>query len=158
VLRKMVTDDPAKNGISQAFYDGITGRLLTPVNVKKIDIGGGLIHGRAEDFSGDASGKVFLSHTSAPLTDAQTETVRALAIRAFEACRIEAMARIDFFLRDDGTFVVNELNTIPGFTPISMYPRLWEVTGVPYAALLDRLIDLARARGERRARRRGRQR
>jgi len=94
----------------------------------------------------------------APLSDAQTETVRALAIRAFEACRIEAMARVDFFLRDDGTFVVNELNTIPGFTPISMYPRLWEVTGVPYASLLDRLIDLARARGERRARRRGRQR
>jgi len=73
VLRKMVTDDPKKNGISQAFYDICTQKMLTPVNVKKIDIGGGLIHGRAEDFAGDASGKVFLSHTSAPLTDAQKE-------------------------------------------------------------------------------------
>ena len=73
VLRKMVTADAKKNGISQEFYDVFTQKLLTPVNVKKIDIGGGLIHGRAEDFSGDASGKVFLSHTSAPLTDAQKE-------------------------------------------------------------------------------------
>ena len=68
------------------------------------------------------------------------------------------MARVDFFLRDDGTFVVNELNTIPGFTPISMYPRLWEASGVPYAELLDRLIDLAIARDARRRRRRGTQR
>jgi D-alanine-D-alanine ligase len=69
------------------------------------------------------------------------------------------MARVDFFLRhDEGTFVVNELNTIPGFTPISMYPRLWEVTGVPYAKLLDRLIELALARDGRRRHRRGRQR
>ena len=73
VLRKMVTDDPNKNGISQAFYDVCTQKMLTPVNVKKIDVGGGLIHGRAEDFAGDASGKVYLSHTSAPLTDAQKE-------------------------------------------------------------------------------------
>jgi len=53
---------------------------------------------------------------------------------------------------------VNEINTIPGFTPISMYPRLWEATGVPYAALLDRLIELAIARHDRRAARAGRQR
>jgi D-alanine-D-alanine ligase len=79
-------------------------------------------------------------------------------VRAFDACRVEAMARVDFFLRADGTFVVNELNTIPGFTPISMYPRLWDVSGVPYPELLDRLIDLAIARAERRAARRGRQR
>jgi D-alanine-D-alanine ligase len=68
------------------------------------------------------------------------------------------MARVDFFRRGDGAFLVNEVNTIPGFTPISMYPRLWEVSGVPYAALLDRLIDLAIARADRRSRRRGRQR
>ncbi len=73
VLRKMVTDDPGKNGISRALYDAFTQKMLTPVNVKKIDIGGGLIHGRAEDFSSDASGKVYLSHTSSPLTDSQKE-------------------------------------------------------------------------------------
>jgi hemerythrin len=73
VLRKMVTDDPRKNGISQALYDSFTQKMLEPANVKKIDIGGGLIHGRAEDFAGDASDKVFLSHTSAALTDTQKE-------------------------------------------------------------------------------------
>ena len=66
------------------------------------------------------------------------------------------MARVDLFLtRRDGAFLVNEVNTIPGFTPISMYPRLWEATGVPYAELLDRLIDLAVARHARRAKRAG---
>jgi D-alanine-D-alanine ligase len=94
----------------------------------------------------------------APLDDSQTDEVRALAIEAFEACRCEAMARVDFFLSDERGFVVNELNTIPGFTPISMYPRLWEVTGVPYPVLLDRLIDLALRRHERRTKRAGRQR
>jgi D-alanine-D-alanine ligase len=83
--------------------------------------------------------------------------VRRLAVAAFEACRCEAMARVDFFLEDPGRgFLVNEVNTIPGFTPISMYPRLWEVTGVPYPELLDRLVALALERHERRAERTGR--
>jgi len=94
----------------------------------------------------------------APLSAAETDAVRALAISVFEACRCEAMARVDCFLRRDGSFVVNELNTIPGFTPISMYPRLWEASGVPYSALLDRLIDQALARHTRRTRRAGKQR
>jgi len=95
----------------------------------------------------------------APLDDGATATVRGLAVRAFEACRCEAMARVDFFYEVDGRgFLVNELNTIPGFTPISMYPRLWEVSGLSYPALLDRLIDLAQRRHARRAARAGRQR
>jgi D-alanine--D-alanine ligase len=95
----------------------------------------------------------------APLTDAQSEAVRVLAVRAFEACRCDAMARVDFFLEEDGRgFLVNELNTIPGFTPISMYPKLWDVSGLPYSKLIDRLIDLAVERHERRTRRAGRQR
>jgi D-alanine-D-alanine ligase len=101
----------------------------------------------------------------APLASEQVAEVRELAVRAFEACRCEAMARVDFFLeevRSDGGpgrgFLVNEVNTIPGFTPISMYPRLWAESGVSYSELLDRLIDLAVARHERRARRAGRQR
>ena len=95
----------------------------------------------------------------APLTNEQVAEAQALACRAFEACRCEAMARVDLFLRDaDGAFLVNEVNTIPGFTPISMYPRLWEATGVPYPELLDRLIELALARHARRAARAGRQR
>jgi D-alanine-D-alanine ligase len=95
----------------------------------------------------------------APLTDVQTEEAQALALRAFESCRCEAMARVDLFLEEDGRgFLVNEVNTIPGFTPISMYPRLWEVTGVSYPELIDRLVELALARHARRARRAGRQR
>jgi D-alanine-D-alanine ligase len=101
----------------------------------------------------------------APLTPEQTDDARRLAERAFEACRCEAMARVDFFLEEqhaDGTpgrgFLVNEVNTIPGFTPISMYPRLWEESGLSYPDLLDRLIELAFARHERRAKRAGRQR
>ena len=84
--------------------------------------------------------------------------MRALAVAAFEACRCEAMARVDFFRREDGQFLVNELNTIPGFTAISMYPKLWAATGLGYSSLLDRLIDLAIARHARRTRRAGKQR
>ena len=70
------------------------------------------------------------------------DEVRALAVRAFEACRCEAMARVDFFFEESGRgFLVNEVNTIPGFTPISMYPKLWAATGLAYPELLDRLID-----------------
>jgi D-alanine-D-alanine ligase len=87
----------------------------------------------------------------------RTAEVRRLAVEAFNACRCEAMARVDFFFEDPGRgFLVNEVNTIPGFTPISMYPRLWDVTGVPYPELLDRLVALALERYERRAERTGR--
>lgn len=95
----------------------------------------------------------------APLDEERTAEVRALAVRAFAACRCEGMARVDFFLEEPGRgFLVNEVNTIPGFTPISMYPRLWEVSGLAYPDLLARLIDLALERHARRARRAGRQR
>jgi len=100
----------------------------------------------------------------APLSPEQTNEVRQLALRAFEACRCEAMARVDFFLEEnrDGEgrgFLVNEVNTIPGFVGgVSMYPRLWEVSGISYPKLLDQLIELAFARHERRAKRAGRQR
>jgi len=81
----------------------------------------------------------------ASLSPATTEAVRALAVRAFQALECEGMARVDFFVTHDapeGIFL-NEVNTIPGFTPISMYPRLWEASGLPYADLLTRLLDLA---------------
>ncbi len=93
----------------------------------------------------------------APLDEARTAEVRALARRAFAACRCEGMARVDFFFEESGRgFLVNELNTIPGFTPISMYPKLWEVSGLPYPDLLDRLVTLAIERHARRAARAGR--
>ena len=74
------------------------------------------------------------------------DEVRALAVRAFDALDCEGLARVDFFVTDD-TIVINEVNTMPGFTPISMYPRMWAATGVDYAELIDRLIADAVRRG-----------
>lgn len=71
------------------------------------------------------------------------EEIQRMAVVAFKAIEAEGMARVDFFLDDAGRLVVNELNTIPGFTSISMYPKMWEASGLPYAQLLDRLIELA---------------
>jgi D-alanine-D-alanine ligase len=83
----------------------------------------------------------------AELTEEQTQRVRALAIQAYKAIDCAGMARADFlFDRDSGKFLVNELNTIPGFTATSMYPKMWEATGLSYPDLLSRLIDLAMER------------
>ena len=73
--------------------------------------------------------------------------VRDLAARAFTAVGCEGLARVDFFVLPDGRVVVNEINTMPGFTPTSMYPRMWAAAGVDYPALVDRLVQLALARG-----------
>jgi D-alanine-D-alanine ligase len=78
--------------------------------------------------------------------------VRQLAVDSFVATECEGMARIDFFVRPDGEVVVNELNTIPGFTATSVYAKLFEASGVPYEELLDRLVELALERHERRSR------
>ena len=77
---------------------------------------------------------------------------RELAVESFVATECEGMARIDFFVRPDGEVVVNEINTIPGFTSTSVYAKLFEAGGVPYAELLDRLVELALERHERRSR------
>lgn len=74
------------------------------------------------------------------------ESVRELAVRAFVALGVEGLARVDTFVFPDGTVILNELNTMPGFTATSMYPKLWEAAGVPYTALVTRLLDLALAR------------
>jgi D-alanine-D-alanine ligase len=80
----------------------------------------------------------------ATLTDAQTEEIRSLAVAAFKAIDGAGMARVDFLLsRSTGMLYVNEVNTIPGFTTISMYSKMWAASGLPYPALLDRLIALA---------------
>ncbi|MFF9093774.1 D-alanine--D-alanine ligase family protein [Streptomyces sp. NPDC014802] len=79
----------------------------------------------------------------APLTEEQTAEVRRLAVDAFEAASCEGLVRADFFLTEDGEFVINEINTMPGFTPISMYPQMWQATGISYPELVDRLIQAA---------------
>jgi D-alanine-D-alanine ligase len=77
-----------------------------------------------------------------------SERIRQLAIKTFSVLCCAGMARVDFFLRNGREIIVNELNTIPGFTRISMYPKLWEATGLSYSELIDKLIDLAIERFE----------
>ena len=72
-----------------------------------------------------------------------TSLVRSTAIEAFHALGCEGLARVDFFVQGDGTLVVNEVNTMPGFTPASMFPRMWAATGVDYPALVDRMLQTA---------------
>jgi D-alanine-D-alanine ligase len=80
----------------------------------------------------------------AQLPPGVAEQIRAMAVKAYKAIDCSGMARVDFFLEKDGNRVyLNELNTIPGFTRISMYPKLWEASGLPYPRLVDRLIELA---------------
>ena len=78
------------------------------------------------------------------------ERVQQLAVESFVATDCEGMARVDFFVRPDGEIVVNELNTIPGFTATSVYAKLFAESGIPYPALLDRLVELALERHEQR--------
>ncbi len=75
-----------------------------------------------------------------------TARVREVAVQAFDAVGCEGLARVDVFVTPDGGVIVNEINTMPGFTPFSMYPRMWAATGVDYPALVDELIQLALAR------------
>lgn len=79
----------------------------------------------------------------ADLPDALTAELRGLAAKAFDAVSGEGLARVDFFVMPDGSLVVNEINTMPGFTPTSMFPQMWAASGVDYPALVDRLIQLA---------------
>ncbi|CAL9582280.1 D-alanine--D-alanine ligase family protein [Streptomyces sp. enrichment culture] len=79
----------------------------------------------------------------APLTPEETAEVQRLAVAAFDAASCEGLVRADFFLTEDGEFVINEINTMPGFTPISMYPQMWQASGVSYPELVDRLVQAA---------------
>jgi D-alanine-D-alanine ligase len=83
----------------------------------------------------------------ADVPDAVTARVRQLAVAAFHALDCAGLARVDFFVRGDGEVLVNEVNTMPGFTPVSMFPLMWAATGLDYPALVDRLIRLALQEG-----------
>jgi len=88
-------------------------------------------------------------HIPAELPKETIQRLQELATRVFRVLECEGMARVDFFLQPDGALLVNEVNTIPGFTPISMYPKLWAVSGLAYPDLIDRLIQLAIERHQR---------
>jgi D-alanine-D-alanine ligase len=82
-------------------------------------------------------------HIPADIPDADAEHARELAIAAYKAIDCAGLARVDFFYTPSGSLILNEVNTIPGFTPMSQYPKLWEYTGLSYRDLITRLIDLA---------------
>lgn len=92
----------------------------------------------------DESGAVL--SIPAALPEKIAEEIRTLAIRSFKSLCCEGLARVDSFLKEDGTIIVNEVNTIPGFTSISMYPMLFKESGISYSELIDRLINLAMER------------
>jgi len=85
----------------------------------------------------------------AKLSPEMVKRVQDLAIHTFKTLNCEGMGRVDLFLKTDGTLLVNEINTIPGFTKISMYPRLWGLSGISYVQLIDKLIELAMQRFQR---------
>ncbi len=89
----------------------------------------------------------------APVSEGLAAALRVAALEAFRVLEGDGFARADFLVhRDTGEYFVNELNSLPGFTEVSMYPRMWEASGLPYPALLDRLIELALERHRERAR------
>lgn len=84
----------------------------------------------------------------AKITAKKAREIQKLAVETFKTLSCEGLGRVDFFMKKDGSLLVNEINTIPGFTKISMYPKLWEASGIPYEELIDRLIRLAIERFE----------
>ena len=88
-------------------------------------------------------------HIPANLTEEQIREIREIAKKAYTTLGCEGLARVDFFISNDGTIMINEINTLPGFTPISMYPKMWEATGVSYAELIELLIQFGLERFER---------
>jgi D-alanine-D-alanine ligase len=97
----------------------------------------------------------YLSEGSVPvipakLTRSEASRIREMAVAAFRACDLAGLARVDFLMEPDGKrrIYLNEVNTLPGFTQISMYPKLWQATGIPYSDLITRLIELAQERHE----------
>ena len=86
---------------------------------------------------------------TAEIEPAIADKIRKDAVKAYRIMNCEGLSRVDFFLTKDGQTIINEINTIPGFTSISMYPQLWELSGLPYIKLLDCLIDLGMERFKR---------
>ena len=123
------------------------GRVLASVPAEIRIVGDGGVSPEFYDFEAKYLDDVCEFVIPAKLDDEVTERVRELAVAAFRALDGQGLARVDFFVGPAGELTVNEVNTMPGFTPISMYPRAWAVTGVDYPTLLTTLVETALARG-----------
>ncbi|MBI4936050.1 MAG: D-alanine--D-alanine ligase [Actinobacteria bacterium] len=128
---------------------GVLGNLHPTASLPGEIVPGAEFYDYADKYVDDGSQALI----PAPLTPEQTAEVQALAVRAFQAMRCEGLSRVDFFFEEHGRgFLLNEVNTMPGFTPISMYPKLWIASGMTYSGLIDELVRLALERHTRRRR------
>jgi D-alanine-D-alanine ligase len=124
------------------FPDGRVEASL-PAEIRVLDDSEGAWYDFETKYLGDAAEL----DIPAKLDDAVTERLRAMAVKAFGALDCQGLARVDFFVGADGALTINEVNTMPGFTTTSAYPKMWQVTGVDYQTLLSTLIDTSVARG-----------
>ncbi len=139
-----------KKAVLEEFIDGFEVECAVMGNNRPVAAEVGQIIAAAEfyDFDAKYNNPQSELHIPAEIPEEKRNQVREYAIKAYKALSCEGMARVDFFVtRDDGRVLLNEVNTIPGQTPISMYPKLFEAIGVPYSELIDRLISLALERG-----------
>jgi D-alanine-D-alanine ligase len=163
-ITKAHDDAELREGVRLAFEHDE--KVLVEAAVRGIEVEVGVLGNRTPEAS--LPGEIVVSHNEwydyeakydegemelvvpARISPEQVERAQELAVRAFVATECEGMARADLFVREDGEVLVNELNTIPGFTATSVYAQLFAASGLPYPELLDRLVDLAVERFERR--------
>jgi D-alanine-D-alanine ligase len=166
-VRKVRSEDELEDALRHALQfdskavveQGIVGREIELAvlggNPPAVSVAGEIVVEHADGFySYDA--KYLDEHGArlimpAPLADIDLGRAQALALSTFEILECDGLARVDLFFAPDGTFYVNEINTLPGFTAISMYPKLWALSGVPQTELISRLLDLGLQRARERA-------
>lgn len=147
-MNKAFAED--KKVVLEEFIDGHEVECAVLGNEEPIPAEVGEIKAAAEfyDFDAKYNNPASELHIPADLSEEKRNEVRVQAVKAYKALGCEGMSRVDFFVRNDnGEVLLNEINTIPGQTPISMYPKLFEAAGVPYKELIDRLIECALSRG-----------
>jgi D-alanine-D-alanine ligase len=154
-VTKATTEAELKGGILVALEHGAKAIVEEAIVGREIEVA--VLEGRGASLPGEVmvGGEFYDYHEKyedgssdfvapATLSEAQTAAVRALAERAFEAIEGRGLARVDFLFEDPGRgFLINEVNTMPGFTPISGFPKMWEATGLGYSALCDALVRTA---------------
>jgi D-alanine-D-alanine ligase len=165
-IRKVMTATALEDAIRYAF--GFDSKVLAEVAIIGREIELAVLGGNPPLVS--VAGEIIVEHSDgfysydakyidehgarfempARITSAECQRAQALALHTFEVLECDGMARVDLFLQPDGLLLVNEINTIPGFTAISMYPKLWALSGIGATELVTRLIDLALTRAQRR--------
>jgi D-alanine-D-alanine ligase len=139
-----------KKAVLEEFIDGFEVECAVMGNTNPVAAEVGQIVAAAEfyDFDAKYNNPQSELHIPALIPEEKRNEVRTQAVKAYKALGCEGLSRVDFFVtRDDGRVLLNEINTIPGQTPISMYPKLFEAVGIPYGELINRLINLALERG-----------